>query len=113
MPKVLLKPFIKDLLEVQMPSDFKINVSSLKSTEKKEPTKATQQKSDKIADNHGFISREPAKKRGRKPSPRTGQVHAKVLPNVAKEIAEEARARGVQQGVILEEAWELYQSRLN
>ena len=43
--------------------------------------------------------------------PRTGQVHAKVMPDVSDEIAEEARRRGVQQGVLIEEAWALYKNR--
>jgi hypothetical protein len=33
------------------------------------------------------------------------------MPNVAEEIAEEARRRGVQQGVLVEEAWELYKQQ--
>ena len=32
------------------------------------------------------------------------------MPDVAKEIANEARARGVQQGVLIEEAWALYKA---
>lgn len=51
------------------------------------------------------------RRRGRKPSPRTGQVHAKVMPNVAREISREAVLRGVQQGVLIEEAWALYKAR--
>jgi hypothetical protein len=66
--------------------------------------------SDSVAEKHGFVTREPKKRRGRKPSLRTGQVHAKVMPNVSKEIAEEARRRGVQQGVLIEEAWALYKA---
>jgi hypothetical protein len=31
-----------------------------------------------------------------------------VLPHVSDAIAAEARRRGVQQGVVLEEAWALY-----
>jgi hypothetical protein len=30
------------------------------------------------------------------------------MPHIADEIAEEARRRGVQQGVLIEEAWALY-----
>lgn len=67
-------------------------------------------KSDEAAEKHGFVERTPKKRRGRKPSPRTGQVHAKVMPNVAKEISHEAAARGVQQGVLIEEAWALYKA---
>lgn len=64
---------------------------------------------DRAAAEHGFVQREAGKKRGRAKSPRTGQLHAKVLPHVAEEIAEEARMRGVTQGVLLEEAWAAYQ----
>jgi hypothetical protein len=32
------------------------------------------------------------------------------MPNVSDEIAEEARRRGVTQGVIIEEAWDLYKN---
>ena len=62
---------------------------------------------DSAGDAHGFVARAP-RRRGRKPSPRTGQVHARVLPPVAREISNEARQRGVQQGVLIEEAWALY-----
>jgi hypothetical protein len=33
------------------------------------------------------------------------------MPHIADEIAEEARRRGVQQGVVIEEAWALYRNR--
>jgi hypothetical protein len=33
------------------------------------------------------------------------------MPHVADEIAEEAKRRGVQQGVLIEEAWVLYKAR--
>lgn len=66
---------------------------------------------DEAAEKHGFTDRSPRKRRGRKPSPRTGQVHAKVMPEVSKEIGNEARARGVQQGVLIEEAWALYKAK--
>jgi hypothetical protein len=66
------------------------------------------EKIDFAGEQHGFIGRDPKPKRGRQPSPRTGQVHAKVMPHVAEEIANEAKRRGVQQGVLLEEAWALY-----
>lgn len=90
-------------------NEFKIDVGDLKKRTTPEPTKSEILKSDQIAEDHGFVSREPKKRRGRKPSPRTGQVHAKVMPDIAKEIANEARSRGVQQGVLIEEAWALYQ----
>jgi len=89
---------------------FRIDISSLK-TRRKDVTPETLSRADAAAEEHGFINREPRRKRGRQPSPRTGQVHAKVMPHIAEEIAEEARRRGVQQGVLIEEAWELYKAR--
>jgi hypothetical protein len=89
---------------------FSIDIASLK-TRRKDMSAETQSKADAAAEQHGFVAREPGRKRGRAPSPRTGQVHAKVLPHVSDEIAEEASRRGVQQGVIIEEAWALYRSR--
>lgn len=91
------------------PFGIALDASKLKSRHK-DSTAAKIAKSDAIADKHGFVERTPKKRRGRKPSPRSGQVHAKVMPNVAKEIAQEARERGVQQGVLIEEAWELYKA---
>lgn len=70
------------------------------------------EKTDRAGEEHGFVPRTPEKRRGRKPSPRTGQVHAKVMPGISEEIANEARRRGVQQGVIIEEAWELYKQQI-
>lgn len=88
-------------------SAFKIDLGSLKSRSK-EVSPSRIAASDAIAEDHGFVSRPEQGRRGRKPSPRTGQVHAKVLPHIAEEIAEEARRRGVTQGVIIEEAWLAY-----
>lgn len=89
---------------------FSIDLTSLK-TRRKDISPATIERADAAAEQHGFVNREPPKRRGRLPSPRTGQVHAKVMPHVADEIAEEARRRGVQQGVLIEEAWGLYKNR--
>jgi hypothetical protein len=86
---------------------FQIDIGALK-TRKKDSSAPAIARSDEAAEHLGFVDRAPKKKRGRKPSPRTGQVHAKVMPQVARAIANEARHRGVQQGVILEEAWALY-----
>ncbi len=93
-----------------MAEDFKIDLSKLKKVAK-EHSKEEIEKSDQIAQEQGFIPREVPKKRGRKPSPRTGQIHARVLPHISTEIADESRRRGVQQGVIIEEAWVLYQNK--
>jgi hypothetical protein len=89
---------------------FSIDIKSLRSR-RKDATPETIENVDRAAEQHGFVNRDPPRKRGRQPSPRTGQVHAKVMPHVADEIAEEARRRGVQQGVVIEEAWSLYQQR--
>jgi hypothetical protein len=86
---------------------FSIDLGSLK-TRRKDVTPDALGRADVAAEQHGFINREGQGRRGRKPSPRTGQVHAKVMPPVAEEIAAEAQRRGVQQGVIIEEAWALY-----
>lgn len=86
---------------------FSIDVGGLK-TRAKDRTAQTVEKADRAGEAHGFVDRSPKKKRGRPPSPRTGQVHAKVLPNISQEISEEAKRRGVQQGVLIEEAWALY-----
>ena len=88
---------------------FSVDLGRLKSREK-DRSAAAVERADRAGEELGFVDRDPVKRRGRKPSPRTGQVHAKVLPHVAEEIAAEARRRGVQQGVVLEEAWELYRS---
>lgn len=89
---------------------FSVDLGRLKSREK-DRSAAAVERADRAGEELGFVDRDPVKRRGRKPSPRTGQVHAKVLPHVAEEIAAEARRRGVQQGVVLEEAWALYKSR--
>ncbi len=89
---------------------FEIDLGRLKSREKPRDAQALE-KAEAAGEALGFVAREGVKRRGRKPSPRTGQVHAKVLPHIADEIAAEARRRGVQQGVILEEAWALYKGK--
>lgn len=86
---------------------FSIDVGGLRSRPK-QTDERTIAKSDQAGEKHGFVDREPKPKRGRKPSPRTGQVHAKVMPLVQEQIAAEARRRGTQQGVVIEDAWELY-----
>lgn len=91
------------------PFGIALDVGKLKSR-RKDSTPAKVARTEAVAEKHGFVERTPKKRRGRRPSPRTGQVHAKVMPEVAKEIAREARERGVQQGVLIEEAWELYKT---
>ncbi len=86
---------------------FSIDVRQLRSRPK-DTSPATIQTVDMAGEQHGFVAREATGRRGRPPSPRTGQVHAKVLPHVADEIAAEATRRGVTQGILIEEAWALY-----
>lgn len=93
-----------------MSDAFRIDLGRLK-TRAKDSTPETVAKVDQAGEDLGFVARPPEKRRGRKPSPRTGQVHAKVMPGIAEEIANEARRRGVQQGVLIEEAWVLYKSK--
>ena len=88
-------------------SPFTINLQTLK-TRSKESAPTVIERVDQAGERHGFVDRSPKGKRGRPPSPRTGQVHAKVMPDIAAEIAAEATRRGVQQGVLIEEAWALY-----
>lgn len=90
---------------------FSVDLGRLKSRAKDTSPQAIE-KVDQAGEDHGFTTRQPEKRRGRKPSPRTGQVHAKVMPLVSDEIANEARRRGVQQGVIIEEAWSLYKKQI-
>lgn len=54
------------------------------------------------------VSREVRGFPGHRPSPRTGQILAKVLPHVSDESAGEARRRGVTRGVLIEEAWAVH-----
>ena len=65
---------------------------------------------DDVAAKEGYVSREPRKtrKRGRLRNPRSEQIYSKVYPETKRWLLAEAYRRGVQQGVILEEAWELY-----
>lgn len=86
---------------------IRLNAAKLR-TKRKDHAPDAVARTDAVAEKHGFEDRTPRKKRGRKPSPRTGQVHAKVMPDVARGISAEARRRGVQQGVLIEEAWALY-----
>lgn len=90
---------------------FQINVGGLKSRNKGISAPQELQKIDRAGDAHGFVDRSPKKRRGRPASPRTGQVHAKVLPEFSEEIAAEAKRLGVQQGVLIEEAWQLYREQ--
>jgi hypothetical protein len=91
-----------------MSEPFRIDASTLRKRAKPADAEAVRS-IDAAAEGQGFVAREP-RRGGRKPSPRTGQVHAKVLPDVRDELLEEAARRGVTQGVLIEEAWALYKA---
>ena len=48
------------------------------------------------------------KKPGRKLSPRTHQLHPKVMPRVGEAIVEEAEREGLTQGQLIEKIWRIY-----
>ncbi len=98
------------------PKPFGLNLGTLKTRPKPEMDDQLAAV-DRVGEAAGFVPRDPVpapaspdgvRGRGRPASPRTGQVHAKVLPEVAAEIAAEAAERGVTQGVLIEEAWAAY-----
>lgn len=64
---------------------------------------------DEVGEARGFFDRTPRKKPGRKPSPRTKQLHPKVFPWVGDALAAEAERRGITQGQLIEEMWQVYQ----
>lgn len=66
---------------------------------------------DEMAEGRGFVDRSPRKKPGRKPSPRTYQIHPKLLPDIGEAIAEEAGERGITQGHLIEMMWKCWQKR--
>ncbi len=63
---------------------------------------------EEVGEGRGFVDRTPRRKPGRKPSPRTWQLHPKVLPEIGGAIAEEAERRGLTQGQLIEEMWRAY-----
>jgi len=63
---------------------------------------------DEVGEARGFVDRSPRKKPGRKPSPRTYQLHPKVLPRVGEAITAEAERLGITQGQFVEQMWESY-----
>ncbi len=65
---------------------------------------------DEVGEARGFVDRTPRKKPGRKPSPRTHQLHPKVFPRVGEAIAAEAERLGITQGQLIELLWEHYTS---
>lgn len=69
-------------------------------------------KVDEVGEARGFVDRTPRKKPGRKPSPRTYQLHPKVFPRVGEAIAAEAELRGITQGQLVEQLWDAYASKM-
>lgn len=63
---------------------------------------------DEVGEARGFVDRTPRKKPGRKPSPRTYQLHPKVLPEVGEAIAATAERLGITQGQLIELMWQDY-----
>lgn len=79
----------------------------------KETTVEEVRRVDEVGEARGFLDRTPRKKPGRKPSPRTHQLHPKVLPRVGEAIATEAERLGITQGQLIERMWETYKSDLD
>ena len=75
----------------------------------KEATVEEVRRVDEVGEARGFLDRTPRKKLGRKPSPRTYQLHPKVFPKVGEAIAAEAERLGVTQGQLIEMLWEKYE----
>jgi hypothetical protein len=93
------------------PKPFAINLGSLKTRPKDSSAQAVA-RTDQAGEVHGFVSREAAPKRGgRKPTPRTKQIHAWVEPEIAQEIAQEAGRTGKTQGEMIAEAWRMFSQR--
>ena len=66
-------------------------------------------KVDDVGEARGFVDRTPRKKPGRKPSPRTYQLHPKVFPRVGEAIANEAERLGITQGQFIAQLWDFYE----
>ena len=65
-------------------------------------------KVDRIGEDRGFSDRTPRRKPGRKASPRTYQLHPKLLPDTGEAIAAEAERLGLTQGQLIERMWQTY-----
>jgi len=68
---------------------------------------------DQVGEARGFLDRTPRKKPGRKPSPRTHQLHPKVFPVIGEAIALEAEQLGITQGQLIERMWDVYKEHEN
>ena len=75
----------------------------------KETTVEEVRRVDEVGEARGFVDRTPRKKPGRKPSPRTHQLHPKVLPNIGEAISAEAESLGITQGQLIEHMWSVYE----
>lgn len=78
----------------------------------KATTVAEVRRVDEVGEARGFVDRSPRKKPGRKPSPRTHQLHPKVFPEVGEALAAEAERLGITQGQLIEQMWALYRTRM-
>jgi len=78
----------------------------------KDTDAAEVRKIDEVGEARGFVDRTPRKKPGRKPSPRTHQLHPKVLPRVGEGIVAEAERLGITQGQLIEQMWANYEQKL-
>ena len=78
---------------------------------RKDTGAAEVRKVDEVGEARGFVDRTPRKKPGRKPSPRTHQLHPKVFPRVGEAIATEAERLGITQGQLIEKMWDQYSDR--
>ncbi len=76
----------------------------------KDTTPADVRMVDEVGEARGFVDRSPRKKPGRKPSPRTYQLHPKVFPGVGEAIASEAERLGITQGQLIEQMWDTYKT---
>ena len=84
--------------------EFKIEVENIPTTEKNDqPLDAVEE----VAEKKGYVSRA----RRKLVAPQVRQIHAWVTKRVREELIAESSRRRVQQGVILEEALELYKKQ--
>lgn len=85
------------------PEDFKIEIEDVPAIDKRQSNPQLD-KVDKMAEEKGYVSRDPQKTK----ILRKGQIHTWVQQHVREYLLDEAYRRRVQQGVIVEEALELY-----
>ena len=79
----------------------------------KETSAAEVRMVDDVGEARGFVDRSPRKTPGRKPSPRTYQLHPKVFPEVGEAIAAEAERLGLTQGQLVEQMWDFFKKGLS